>query len=137
MKKRKTETPVNIYDSSIIDSQNFQNKIRKIINGKLNECGYKNADVIDVISVGMIRHTAYGQYSEYVEIEINSFNYTVRRHSTDSPQYDMIYNDDLRPTMLSNELKRLCLRTLESKIERLVDEVIDNKVVQEKERERA
>lgn len=123
------KTKVEIYDNSIISSVFFKSKISKIINSKLNEYGFENAELIEIIGVGMAKKPWYGQYLDFVRIAVNSFERDITAHSTDSMQYDALYNDDLSDYRLSNEFKRLCLRTLENGADRLVDELIDNEVV--------
>ena len=123
------KTKVEIYDNSIISSVFFKSKISKIINSKLNEYGFENAELIEIIGVGMAKKPGYGQYRDFVRIAVNNFERDVTAHSTDSMQYDALYNDDLSDYRLSNEFKKLCLRTLENGVERLVDELIDNEVV--------
>ena len=127
------KTKVEIYDNSIISSVLFKSKISKIINSKLNEYGFGNAELIEIIDVGMAKKSGYGQYRYFVIIAVNNFKWDVTAHSTESVRYDTLYNDDLSDYRLSNEFKRLCLRTLENGIERLVDELIDNEVVFEME----
>lgn len=131
------KTKVEIYDNSIINSVFFKSKISKIINSKLNEYGFENAELIEIIGVGMGKKSGYGQYQNFVRLVVNSFDWDIKSHSTDSLQYDTLYNDDLSDYRLSNELKRLCLRTLENGVDRLVDELIDNEVVFKMETERS
>ena len=123
------KTKVEVYDNSIISSVFFKSKISKIINSKLNEYGFENAELIEIIGVGMAKKPGYGQYLDFVRIAVNNFEWDVTTHSTDSMQYDTLYNDDLSDYRLSNEFKRLCLRTLENGVDRLVDELRDHEVV--------
>ena len=123
------KTKVEIYDNSIISSVFFKSKIAKIINSKLNEHGFENAELIEIIGVGMAKRSGYGQYQDFVRIAVNNFECDVTAHSTDPMQYDTLCNDDLSDYRLSNEFKKLCLRTLENGADRLVDELIDNEVV--------
>lgn len=123
------KTKVEIHDNSIISSVFFKSKISKIINSKLNEYGFENAELIEIIGVGMAKKSGYGQYQNFVRLAVNNFDWDIKSHSTDSMQYDALYNDDLSDYRLSNEFKRLCLRTIENGVDRLVDELIDNEVV--------
>ena len=68
------KTTVEIYDDSIVSSCLFKGKIKKLINEQLNTCGYKNAELIELIYVGMYKEGGYGQY---FIIELNC-----------SPKYD-------------------------------------------------
>ena len=130
------KTKVEIYDNSIISSVFFKSKISKIINLKLNEHGFENAELIEIIGVGMAKKPWHGQYWDFVRIAVNNFDWDITAHSTDSMQYDALYNDDLSDYRLSNEFKKLCLVTLKNGVERLVDELIDNEVVFKMEVER-
>lgn len=119
------KTKVEIYDNSIISSVFFKSKISKIINSKLNECGFENAELIEIIGVGMAKKPGYGQYQDFVRLAVNDFDYDIKEHSTDSQQYDAIYlNDYLSDYGMSNLLKKLCLKTLQNGVSRLVDELI-------------
>ena len=45
------KTTVEIYDDSIASSCLFKGKIKKIINEELNDYGYENAELIELIYV--------------------------------------------------------------------------------------
>ena len=122
------KTTVEIYDGGINESCLFKGKLRKIINGELNDYGFKNAELIELVYVGMSKK-GYGQYNILVGIAVNGFEWTIKEHSTDSKLYDKIYNDDIADQTLSNTLKSIALSVLSRGIERLVDELIDHEVV--------
>lgn len=124
----KKKTKVEIYDAGINNSRLFKGKIRKIINGELNGCGFENAELIELVCVGMSKK-GYGQYNIIVEIAVNGFEWTIKEHSTDSQLYDKIYNDDIADQTLSNTLKSIALSVLSRGVERLVDELRDHEVV--------
>lgn len=129
------KTIVENYDNSIIESTHFFNNIAKIVNLELNKHGFQNADTIDMIGVGMGKKSDHGQYENYVRLAVNSFDYDVTAHSTDNIGYNDIYNSDHTDTTISNKLKKLCIRTLQDGVGRLVDELIDNDKVRKMELE--
>ena len=137
MKKLEVQTPVNVYDSSIITSRLFENNVRSIINDKLSEYGYKDPFAIEIIAVGKGKCSGRGKYYDFVKLAINNFDYTVMLINHDSLEYDEYSNENVRPLIVSNRTKKLCLRTLENGVERLVDELIDNEVVFKMETERS
>lgn len=123
------KTVVNIYDDAIITSRLFEDNIRSIINLKLEEAGYEDADLIEIIAVGMGKRSGYGSYFDFVELAVNDFEWTIKVNNHNSIAYDAYHDDDVHPTTQSNILKRLCLVTLRNGVERLVDELRDHEVV--------
>lgn len=124
----KKKTTVEIYDGEINESCLFKGKLRKIINEELNDYGFENAELIELICIGMTKK-GYGQYNIIVEIAVNGFEWTIKEHSTDSQLYDKIYNDEVSDQTLSNTLKSVTLSVLSRGVERLVGELRDNNVV--------
>ena len=137
MKKLEIKTPVNVYDSSIITSRYFEDNIRSIINLKLEEFGYEDAEIIEIIAVGMAKRSGYGRYFDFVKLAVNDFDWTIRVNNHSSIAYDAYHDESVHPTTQSNIMKRLCLVTLKNGVERLVDELIDNEVVFKMETERS
>ena len=131
------KTVVNIYDSAIITSRLFEDNIRSIINLKLEEAGYKDAEIIEIIAVGMGKRPGYGSYFDFVELAVDNFEWTIKVNNHNSIAYDAYHDEDVHPTTQSNILKRLCLITLENGVDRLVDELIDNEVVVKMKTERS
>lgn len=123
------KTTVEIYDDSIASSCLFKGKIKKIINEELNDYGYENAELIELIYVGMYKEGGYGQYFLIVELAVNNFEWEIIQHSTDSLLFDKLYNDDTKDQTISNTLKSITLSMLKGGVERLVDELIDHEKV--------
>lgn len=123
------KTTVEIYDDAISSSCLFKGKIKKIINEQLNDCGYENAELIELIYVGMYKEGEYGPYFIIVELAVNDFEWEIIQHSTESLLFDKLYNDDTKDQTISNTLKSITLSMLKGGVERLVDELIDHEKV--------
>ena len=123
------KTEVDIYDAGIVSSCLFKSKIRKLINRELNDYGYKDAELIELIYVGMYKEGGYGQYYIIVELVVNNFEWEIIEHSTESLLFDKLYNDDTADQTISNTLKSITLSLLSRGVERLVDELIDHEKV--------
>ena len=123
------KTTVEIYDDSIASSCLFKGKIKKIINEELNDHGYENARLIELIYVGMYKEGGYGQYFIIVELAVNDFEWEIIKHSTESMLFDKLYNDDTKDQTISNTLKSITLSMLKGGVGRLVDELIDHEKV--------
>lgn len=130
------KTTINIHDNSIVVSKQFKKRIREIVNGELNSHGLENAQSIDIIAMGMGKSPSYGDYYNFVRLAINDFDWTIRVDNRDSVTYDGLQDGYMNPIKLSIQLKKICLRTLQGGIGRLVDELIDNEVVSQMELER-
>ncbi len=120
------KTVVNIYENNITSSRNFENKIAELINNKLAEYGEKPVDIIEVNSVGM-SWKGRGQYSEIMDLTIDEKSYDVTRHSTDSQTFDTIGDSDINPTTYNNFYKKFTLSLLSNKIDRLADDILENR----------
>ena len=118
------KTEVDIYDAGIVSSCLFKSKIRKLINRELNDYGYKDAELIELIYVEMYKEGGYGQYYIIVELVVNNFEWEIIEHSTESLLFDKLYNDDTADQTISNTLKSITLSLLSRGVERLVDELI-------------
>lgn len=116
------KTNVHILDSKIETSRLFESNLAKIINDELNTYAYEDLKSIVLTSIGM-SWKGHGQYDIVLNLELDDFDVSLRRHSTDSQLYDKLYNDDISERTRNNAFKRLTLSMLREKVERLVDDL--------------
>ena len=122
------KTNVHILDSKIETSDSFEAKIAKIINDELNAYAYEDANIIVLESIGMKR-TGHGQYMLTLDLDVDSFKTSLRRHSTSSLAYDIIHNDDSSEHLRSSTFKRIALLMLSDNVEGFVDDMVSENVV--------
>lgn len=121
------KTTVSIRESKIESSKNFESKIAKIVNDKLAEYGKESVESIVIYDVGM-EWRGKGQFKEVMNIVIDGFEYNITKHSTDSQAYDDLRDyDEVNPTTYNNFIKRFTLSLLNNGVERLIDEILENR----------
>lgn len=121
------KTTVSIRESKIESSKNFESKIAKIVNDKLAESGKESVESIVIYDVGM-EWRGKGQFKEVMNLVIDSFEYNITKHSTDSQTYDDLRDyDEINPTTYNNFIKRFTLSLLSNSVERLIDDILENR----------
>ena len=120
------KTTVEIRESKIESSKNFESKIAKIVNDKLAEYGKESVESIVIYDVGM-EWRGKGQFKEVMNIVIDSFEYNITKHSTDSQLYDDLRDNEINPTTYNNFIKRFTLSLLNNGAERLIDDILENR----------
>ena len=124
------KTTVSIRESKIESSKNFESKIAKIVNDKLAEYGKESVESIVIYDVGM-EWRGKGQFKEVMNIVIDSFEYNITKHSTDSQLYDDLRDNEINPTTYNNFIKRFTLSLLNNGAERLIDDILENREASE------
>ena len=124
------KTTVEIRETKIESSKNFESKIAKIVNDKLAEYGKESVESIVIYDVGM-EWRGKGQFKEVVNLVIDGFEYNITKHSTDSQSYDDLRDNEINPTTYNNYIKRFTLSLLNNGAERLADDILENREVSE------
>ena len=120
------KTTVSIRESKIESSKNFESKLTKIVNDKLAEYGKESVESIVINDVGMVWR-GKGQFKEVMNLVIDSFEYNITKHSTNSQLYDDLRDNEINPTTYNNFIKRFTLSLLNNGSERLIDEILENR----------
>ena len=113
-------TSINV--SGLKESKNFENKVTRLINGYLSENGMDKVNEIHISDAGIRRAGGYGQYELFVNMLLDSHEFNLRSHTTNSMRFDDI-NSGENENVVSNLLKRLVLDVIEEKIDRISDDL--------------
>lgn len=109
-------TSVLISVTGLDSSKNFEKNVASLINNHITYFDLPELEEIYIKDAGIQLSSGYGQYKEYVTLDLNEKEFKLNIHSTDSQKYDYFKSLELNKTF-SNKLKSLILRVIEDNLE--------------------
>lgn len=103
-------------------SKTFENKIERLIKTALEDVDY-TPELIHISDVGIELGSGYGQYREYVDIEIDDIEVSLKKRTTSSSHYDLLNHCEDWGRSQSNFVKRMTIRLIEENLDKIEEQV--------------
>lgn len=123
-------TAVKIFTSRLESSKLFEKNIARVINGELKKHKHDPVSLIEIGKIGMEPLCGRNQYTKYLELSIDNYDYEVSKNSCNCEYFDQLnFPEDDLSRAHNTFLKNLILNLLKDTSATLVQEIIDNREV--------